>query len=181
MSGLRLAIVAGCIALTGCGAEGDRLSVSLVNRDVSYDRSYFTDWPLVAEVHNAPFDGLDPAAIAAMLQLPTSYEGAGGFALASPKDAPRTKVRLALAFNSRAPLSARELCEASAPLGAATPLNKTEYSVDIALCRDAIAIASASMTAKTGDQRDTAFADRSLRHLMLVLFGDHAERAEWER
>jgi hypothetical protein len=174
-------MIAGCIALTGCGAEGDRLSVTLVNRDVAYDRSYFTDWPLVAEVHNTPFDGVDTLAVAGMLRLPSSYADDGAFALASPGDLPRPKVRLVLTFNSRAPQSARDLCAAFRPLGAATPLNKDGYMADIALCRDKIAIASASMTATTDANRDTAFAERSLSHLMLVLFGDYAERAQLER
>jgi hypothetical protein len=181
MTAMRSAALIGLLALTGCGEEGDRNTVNLVHREVSYDRSYFTSYPLVAEVHNAPFDGIAPEDVAGMLRLPPSYPSGGAFAFAAPGDQPREKVRLALAFNSRAPLSSRDLCAATLPLGAATPLNDDEYMVDLVLCRDDTAIASASMTAVSGGPRDAAFAERSLNHLMLVVFGSHAERADWER
>jgi hypothetical protein len=181
MTAFRSAALIALIALTGCGEDGDRFTVTLVNRDMSYDRSYFTDDPLVAEIHNAPFDGLTPEDTATLLRLPQSYGDPSAFAYAAPGQTPPVKVRLTIAFNSRAPLSAQDLCTATTPLGASTPLDVDRFMADMALCRDDVVIASASMIAKTGADRDPAFAARSLQHLMLVTFGNHAERAQWER
>lgn len=181
MTVFRAAALVALVALTGCGEDQDQTSITLLSREMSYDRSYFTFYPLMAEVHNSPFDGVSKADVAAMLRMPPSYADAGAFALSAPGETPRPKVRLALAFNSRAPVSAKALCRASAALGAATPLDDSSFMVDVALCRDDDVIASASMTAKAGKARDPAFAARSLNHLMLIAFGNNAERDQWER
>lgn len=170
------------LALAGCD-DADLTQVTLVFRDTAYDRSHFTDPPMVAEVHNGPFPGISPEEVARMIALPASFNGDFGFRRAPPGTQPPARIRLALAFNSASPLSGEALCRrASEPggraLGGPALYDDASYLVDLALCRDDAPVASASMKATARGPRDAAFVDRTLRHLMLALFGSAAERED---
>ncbi|MFT7025909.1 MAG: hypothetical protein ACI9ZH_001141 [Paracoccaceae bacterium] len=184
MTPIRRAILVATLTalpLAACDNAADQTKVTLVFRDIGYDSSYFTAAPTVAEVHNGPFDGVTAQQVAAMIRLPQSYPAGLKFAWSAPDATPKPRIRLVVAFNSRSPYPGEAMCRGddshgSQALGAPSPYDQESYMVDMALCRDELALASASMEARTTQTRDAAFVERTFNHMMNAVFGSLAER-----
>ncbi|MGG7566193.1 hypothetical protein ACQ5SO_08540 [Rhodovulum sp. DZ06] len=175
---LRPLLLAGlCLPLLGCGEAEERIDVSLVNRQMSYDSTYLLEAREV-EMHRTPYPGLSQADTAALLARPDSYAEDAPFTARPVELADKEAVRLVLIFNARAPMEARDICALTQAMGRDAPLSKAGFTADVALCDGdrTLAVGSVKAEAPSPETRDAAFAKRALDKLIWSVFGNSAER-----